>query len=274
MSTPPLRTQSHRIETRAVRAAISQMSADWLVRSLDDRDYGIDLLLELFSSDNHPSGVFVHVQSKGIEGDFQRLADETIKLNFPVRTVLYAQKAHAPFFVFHTSLATGETMFLWLQKHIKFALKPGWEVLNDVTIYFDPAHKLGTGNSIFENMINNSRLEAQAVEGIRLLNWLQSEFAALANGNNVLAQSAQDHLSQLYALDFVKDKIAETPPFDKELDFVPLNLLLSSLLAGESKTAKEKQLLREASEGARDFVQILLAWAEILETDVAAYGTS
>jgi hypothetical protein len=43
------RGPTHETDTLAVRAIISELPASWLVRSQDERDYGIDLSIEMFS---------------------------------------------------------------------------------------------------------------------------------------------------------------------------------------------------------------------------------
>lgn len=44
-----MRTQSHIIDTKAVKAVMAQLPDHWVVRELSERDYGIDLLVEIFA---------------------------------------------------------------------------------------------------------------------------------------------------------------------------------------------------------------------------------
>lgn len=54
----PQRTQTHTIDTKAIRRLITTLSEDWLIRDLSDRDYGIDLKLEYFDGIS-PTGIII-----------------------------------------------------------------------------------------------------------------------------------------------------------------------------------------------------------------------
>ena len=60
----PERSETHRTDTSAVRRLMTQLSSDWVIRDLSERDYGIDLKLEYFN-DNKPTGKIVFLQVKG-----------------------------------------------------------------------------------------------------------------------------------------------------------------------------------------------------------------
>jgi hypothetical protein len=63
---PPQRTDTHRIDTDAVRVVRTKLTADWMERSVEDRDYGIDMMLETFDG-NNPTGILVLLQVKGLQ---------------------------------------------------------------------------------------------------------------------------------------------------------------------------------------------------------------
>ena len=76
----PKRINTHRIDTKAIRTIFTHLDENWLVRSLDERDYGVDLQLERFDLDN-ATGDFIFAQVKGTDKEF----DESVKLSgFPV----------------------------------------------------------------------------------------------------------------------------------------------------------------------------------------------
>lgn len=61
-----MRSSTHITDTRAVRLIMSKLNPNWLLRSLEERDYGIDLSLEKFNGDE-PTGNYVFIQVKGHE---------------------------------------------------------------------------------------------------------------------------------------------------------------------------------------------------------------
>lgn len=166
----PARAENHRTETIAVRQIISQISPDWLIRSMDERDYGIDLMIEVFNA-RFPTGRIAFVQSKGTAGTFQRRSDNCIVLNdFPVKTIEYALRLSAPFFVFHTSISSSETVFVWLQCYALTQLgatTPNWREQETVTLYFPDGNNLRTGHAKIENILYSEQLTNQTVEVLR-----------------------------------------------------------------------------------------------------------
>lgn len=135
------RTRTHEIDTLAVRKIINQLPVDWIVRGQEERDYGIDLTIERFDGQNATGDYFL-VQVKGTESAF---ADEVQMSNFPTKTVEYSKLFNVPFFVFHTSIESDETRFVWLQKYAEHKLErttPNWRTQDSVTIYFPDENDL------------------------------------------------------------------------------------------------------------------------------------
>lgn len=135
------RSPQHQTDTKSIRNIIMQLDENWLIRNLDERDYGIDLTLERFDGMN-ATGDFILVQAKGTDAGF----DEEIKLsNFPTKTIWYSQLFNIPFFVFYTSNKSGQTYFVWLQKYANTKLirtTPDWKSQAGVTIYFPDENNL------------------------------------------------------------------------------------------------------------------------------------
>ncbi|MEX6155850.1 DUF4365 domain-containing protein [Providencia hangzhouensis] len=74
----------------------NQIPSDkWVLRSIDERDYGTDFMIEIFENSN-PTGDCFFVQSKGTVSSF----DKTVKLSFPVKTIKYALLFNVPFLYF------------------------------------------------------------------------------------------------------------------------------------------------------------------------------
>lgn len=131
---PPNRTEPHRIDTQAVRLVQSKLTADWLTRSVEDRDYGADMMLEAFDG-NKPTGILVLLQIKGHAASF----GSNLSMAVPVKTLLYARMFQTPFFLVTVSLEDNAAYFVWLQKYINVRLRSEnkrWDRQEHVTIHF------------------------------------------------------------------------------------------------------------------------------------------
>lgn len=138
MTAPPRRIETHRIDTLAVRRLMSLLSADWIIRDLSERDYGIDLMLEYFDGER-PTGKTAFFQVKGQRDPIAISRANTVNFHqFPVKTLLYAEHFPEPFFLVHLSIERDEPIyFLWLQRYIQLELdnsQPDWRDLDDVTL--------------------------------------------------------------------------------------------------------------------------------------------
>lgn len=119
----PQRHPNHRTDTRAVRALLSLLPDDVIIRGLDDTDYGIDLRVELFQGEE-PTGNIAWIQVKGTTETFDSTKEESYQLL--KKTIAYAQKFQAPFFLIYasvpdpkTSQCKPEIRFVWLQKYLE-----------------------------------------------------------------------------------------------------------------------------------------------------------
>lgn len=140
------RTQTHITDTLAIREILSKVPENWLIRGLEERDYGIDLHIEKFDGEN-PTGGFSLIQVKGTKNSF---SGEVALNGFPTKTLEYAELFPEPFFIFHTSITDKKTYFVWAQKYIETKLSldnPGWKSQDSNTIYFPDNNILGTDES-------------------------------------------------------------------------------------------------------------------------------
>jgi Domain of unknown function (DUF4365) len=168
-----LRKQTHVIDTLAIRAIISVLPENWLVRGLEERDYGIDLSIELYDGEN-PTGCVSLIQVKGTSKSF----NEPIKLyGFPTKTLEYAQLFPESFFIFHTSVSDKKTYFVWAQKYIETRLvkdTPGWADQDSNTIYFPEENVLGSvdGNSKIEKIMRLLSAKKNGLDFLADYEWL------------------------------------------------------------------------------------------------------
>lgn len=160
------RTDTHRIDTRAVRTVLSQLDENWLVRNLDERDYGIDLQLEYFNEDN-PTGYFTFIQLKGTTKSFED-KDEN-RLQFPIKTIEYALLFDVPFFVFYTSIVDNVTRFIWLQKYYEIELESQWKTWKEkdtIQLIFKKENDL---NENIDHLISILRKDKIRKKGLKFL---------------------------------------------------------------------------------------------------------
>lgn len=132
---PPQRSEEHRIDSEAVKVVRNQLTPDWEERSVEGRDYGIDMMAEAFDGEN-PTGTLILFQIKGRQASF---GSEGVSLSVPVKTLLYARMFQAPFFLVHVSVADKRAYFVWLQKYINTRLThehSRWIKQGHVTIHF------------------------------------------------------------------------------------------------------------------------------------------
>lgn len=160
------RTNQHIIDTLAVRRIMSVLPANWLLRSLEERDYGIDAKIELFDGPD-PTGNFFLIQIKGQDGPFRH---KSPKKSIPTKTVEYAMLFDVPFYVFLNSHKSQKTKFVWLQKYAELVLdqeNPSWRSQSTVAIKFPEINDLVQNGKKVEEHI---RLESLKSHGLRFLN--------------------------------------------------------------------------------------------------------
>lgn len=242
---PPQRIDTHRTDTLAVREVERQLSADWIVRHQQDRDYGIDLMVEVFDG-NTPTGGLVLLQIKGTAAPFS----PPVQLHsFPVKTLLYAQMFSAPFFLFHVSVPDEKIYYVWLQKYIGTRLEsdtPDWRTQGTVTIDFPESNVLPKG---LERIAKLARYSVHRDLGFTFLGhfeWLFQFMNEVDRGNEHAIESALEHLVQISRLtaflEFYRD-------WTDELDLVGFKRILEKAkqykiaeLEDEDRTFVDEQM--------------------------------
>ena len=222
--TAPKRTDTHRIDTHAVRTLMQHLPEDWLVRSLEERDYGVDLQVEVFKGDT-PSGHVAMIQVKGKRDSF---GHGSVSLSgFPVRTIEYALLFQAPFFVFHTSVADKKTYFIWLQKYADTKLlktTKEWRTQDSVTLYFPENNLLETNSAKIENILARNALMKDAFLYFGFVEELQRAIDQIEDGNLDFVGLALEQVRLIQTLD--PELFEQYAGASQELDF---NLLRSTL---------------------------------------------
>ncbi|MGK5053665.1 DUF4365 domain-containing protein [Janthinobacterium sp. RB2P8] len=211
------RIETHRIDTKAVRTIFTHLSEHWLVRSLEERDYGIDLQLERFDSDD-ATGDFIFVQVKGTDSAFEG----DVKLSFPVETINYALMFDVPFFVFHTSNKSRQTKFVWLQKYVELKLEsenPQWKSQGHVTIYFPEENDLQSNDEKIAEIIKKDKSRKVGVKFLSDYEALSLHAKSVISGQYAVASACAALVRKLYKLSSFIDDQKNTSYFEGFTDF-------------------------------------------------------
>jgi len=134
------RTYQHIIDTRSIKKVLNALPDHWVVRELSERDYGIDLHIEIFNhtgtdKSNHnafeSTGNLLNIQVKGTDSKLIISKENTLDFRLHRKSLTYFEKFAIPFILLRVDVSSddGEIYFVWLQKYIKMKLEhdfPEW----------------------------------------------------------------------------------------------------------------------------------------------------
>ncbi len=146
-----MRTYQHIIDTKAVRQVINIIPEHCVVRGLSERDYGIDLMVELFTKtgvNKHghdfydSTGYICYLQLKGTDQELIPNSKGNIACSIEKKLLFYAEKFSTPFILTRVCTLTGKEKiyFLWIQRYISDILdivNPTWrtDAEESITVY-------------------------------------------------------------------------------------------------------------------------------------------
>ena len=178
----PLRTQQHRVDTLAMKKVGIALGEDLLIRSMEERDYGVDAMVELF--DGKSVGQMLFLQVKGTDSEIKPLVSNqgVVALGgFPRKILLYAEQFVYPFIVAYTSVQQGApdpspVYFLWLQRHIERVLdveQPDWrsDSQNTITLHI-PSKQIDPKEGL-KKLALRAQCESQNMRLIRVYAYMQ-----------------------------------------------------------------------------------------------------
>ena len=93
-----MRTHEHITDTKSIKKVLNILPDHWVVRELSERDYGIDLLIEIFhqSGDDQngnpqyeSSGCVVNIQVKGTSKNLRFNRDGTLHYSMKKKALKY-----------------------------------------------------------------------------------------------------------------------------------------------------------------------------------------
>lgn len=251
------RIETHRIDTKAVRTIFTHLHENWLVRSLDERDYGIDLQLERYDSDD-ATGDFIFVQVKGTNKAFK----DAVQLSFPVDTIHYALMFDVPFFVFHTSNVSKQTKFVWLQKYVETRLEqdnPNWNTQDHVTIYFPDENDLQQNDAKIISIIKKDKLRKIGVKFLSDFESLSLHGESVLRGEVMVAQGCAVLARKLLKLSSFIDEQATLTPGEGYADFNSLATAFDHVHQTGKIDAADEETIVSALAFLREIKQVFLS---------------
>jgi len=142
-----MRTQQHIIDTKAVRLVINSIPEYCVIRELTERDYGIDLMVEIFSEEGEnkfgtfyeTTGHVCYLQIKGTNKEVEINSDNTVSFSIDKKSLFYVEKFSTPFILIraYTLKKEGQVYYLWLQRYISQVLdieKPDWRTSSEESL--------------------------------------------------------------------------------------------------------------------------------------------
>jgi hypothetical protein len=196
---------------------MQELPPDWLVRGLEERDYGIDLTLELFKKDQ-PTGQIALIQVKGTTKSFEQQK----KLSFPTRTVEYSLLFQQPFFVFYTSVTDKKTYFVWIQKYVQTVLnasQKSWRQQDSITIHFPEENLLSDQTGKIRGIMAAYSARTSGIEFLAAYEWFLMHWDDLyLNANTEMVEACLLDIERMSAsepfLDYYSDSSRNPEPPD------------------------------------------------------------
>ncbi len=192
----PNRHKNHITETKSVKIFLQMMPDHWVVRDLSERDYGIDLLVEIFEQNGDATGITFCVQLKGTKD--KSIGSKSLKKGF----LLYTYEVPVPFFLFYISVNKDKARFTHLQKYVEVH-KDSIEKTKTHSVNFPKKNKLEIGKDNGNSLAKIEKIAYQLkykLEGIKFC----SEFLHAQRHIEAMQSGGMDKKQE--NLEFVKSK--------------------------------------------------------------------
>ncbi len=210
-----MRTYQHIIDTKSIKKILRSFPDHWVVRELSERDYGTDLIIEIFSESgkdkhNHAvyesSGCICNIQVKGTNESLNICeSDNSVHYSFSKKSLLYVERFATPFLLALVDVSddNAETYYVWLQRYIKEVLDveyPNWR---------EDEQKSFTIKIPAENTLVNSRNKIERIASrIKYIEEL-IEYREIYTAINpmLLAVSAGEHSSDPEIYSYIQNQV-------------------------------------------------------------------
>lgn len=115
----PKRADNHIRETSGYKVMESLIPAEWIIRSVTERDYGVDCYIELVDEFNRLTGEIAFIQMKATDKIDWRIRDNGFKFYKVDRsTTNYLSGFKIPAYLFLVDLSTKELFFLSVKEYV------------------------------------------------------------------------------------------------------------------------------------------------------------
>ena len=193
-----MRTYQHIIDTKAVKHTLNSIPDHWVVRDLSERDYGIDLMVEIFSEsgqDKHghafydATGRVCYLQVKGTNSKLSINRDDTVSFNIEKKALLYVEKFSTPFILVRVcTLETEKAVYYcWLQRYILEVLdmkKPDWREIEQESfaVRIPKSNSLPTNTDKIEKIAGRIKYVEEAAEFYEKYTLMEPGFEGMIKG--------------------------------------------------------------------------------------------
>ncbi len=192
-----MRTYQHVIDSKAVKYTMSVIPDYWVVRDLTERDYGIDLMVEIFSKSGenkhgHPeyeaTGWACYLQVKGTE---KRLRKKRGFFEFTIekKTLQYVERSPVPFLLVRVCTLEGnqQVFYCWLQRYIIEVLdkyEPDWRSAKPktITVALPESNSLPANTKKIERIASRIKYIEEAAEFHELYHIMLPAFEQMIAG--------------------------------------------------------------------------------------------
>lgn len=168
-------------------------------RELTERDYGIDLMVEVFvlglkdkkgKDVFDSSGAIFHIQIKGTSKELKVSDLGTVNYSLDKSSLKYMEKFSVPFFLFRLDVASdsNKCYFVWIQRYIKDVLdieEPFWResIKNSVTVRIPKENIVIDRIERVEEIAFRPKYLEELIEYRELYGNLVNRFDAMLNGH-------------------------------------------------------------------------------------------
>lgn len=191
------RTETHITDTKAIKKILNIIPDHWVIRELSERDYGIDLMVEIFYEDGFDKNGKVKYESSGnvfylqVKGTSKKLRFREDEISFQLdrKTLLYVEKFTTPFLLVRLSTDNkhnDDIYFVWLQRYIKDKLDkniPNWRdaLQKSFSIKIPKDNKLSQQFYKVESIASHIKYIEEYSEFYEIFSYLNNYFTLIHN---------------------------------------------------------------------------------------------
>jgi len=196
---------------------------EWVIRELTERDYGIDLLVEIFAEvgvDKHQNktyestGAVFHIQIKGTASELQPKRNGKFSYSMSKYALSYFENFSTPCFLFLVDVSGPQkkSYFVWIQKYIKEVLdskRPSWRTdkQDSFVIHVPPQNDVESKREKIQKIASRPRFIQEVVEFREIYFHLKSQLNNASSGKFKINKQSLDHMKllarQIYNLNII-----------------------------------------------------------------------